>query len=153
MTWWLWIVLGMFLLAIELLAVDTAFYLVFLGFSSIFVGGVAWLTGLGGGLDWLLFGLVAGFSLMTFRARAYARFLPPDTSDDSARLIGASAVSRESIAPRAKGSVELRGTTWAAENVGSTTLAEGERCTVAAVAGIVLHVHAALPSNPEPSHD
>jgi len=163
MIWWLWIVLGMLLLGIELLAVDTAFYLVFLGFSSLFVGAVAWLTGLGPGLDWLLFGVVAGISLMSFRARVYARFLPADTSDDAARLIGAAGICREAIEPGAKGAVELRGTTWSGENAGATPLAVGQRCVVADVAGIVLRVratgapHAAVGSrsepDPEPSRD
>ena len=153
MTWWLWIVIGMLLLGIELLAVDTAFYLVFLGFSAVIVGGIAWLTGLGGGLDWLLFGVVAGISLMSFRARTYARFLPADSSGDAARLLGAACVSHETIAPGAKGSVELRGTRWAAENVGTTTLLPGQRCSVAGLAGIVLRVHAASIPDPDSSSD
>jgi membrane protein implicated in regulation of membrane protease activity len=36
----------------------------------------------------------------------------------------------------------MRGTTWSARNIGETVLNRGQRCVVAGVDGLVIHVRA-----------
>jgi len=74
MMWWAWIAVGAILLVSELGFVDAQFYLVFVGASALVVG----LLDLAGMLpadwmQWLLFAVLALFSMVVFRRRIYAR--------------------------------------------------------------------------------
>jgi membrane protein implicated in regulation of membrane protease activity len=57
-------------------------------------------------------------------------------------LIGEQALALDDIAPAAIGKAEMRGTTWSARNIGETGLVRGQRCVVAHVEGLVLHIRA-----------
>src|SRR5258708_33901093 len=74
MEWWAWIAVGAVLLGSELGFVDAQFYLVFVGASALVVG-ILDLAGLlpAVWMQWLLFGVLAGFFMVTFRRRSYAR--------------------------------------------------------------------------------
>ncbi len=50
------------------------------------------------------------------------------------------AVALGDIAPGAEGRAELRGTSWAAKNIGDGPLTEGQKCTVDRVDGLKLYV-------------
>ena len=74
MEWWAWIAVGAILLVSELAFVDAQFYLVFVGASALVVGFLD-LSGLlpAVWLQWLLFAVLAIFSMVTFRRRIYDR--------------------------------------------------------------------------------
>jgi len=74
MEWWAWIAVGAVLLGSELGFVDAQFYLVFVGGSALVVGFLD-LAGLlpAVWMQWLLFALLAVFSMVTFRRRIYER--------------------------------------------------------------------------------
>src|SRR5258708_28751207 len=74
MDWWAWIGVGAVLLGSELGFVDAQFYLVFVGASALVVG-ILDLAGLlpAVWMQWLLFAVLAAFSMVTFRRRIYAR--------------------------------------------------------------------------------
>jgi membrane protein implicated in regulation of membrane protease activity len=143
MPWWGWILVGSLLLAGELFVVEADFYLVFLGFAAIVVGGID-LLGLAGPIwfEWLLFAAVAVVSTVFFRRRVYDKLRPPGGAVGDS-VVGEWAVARDALAPGAIGRVELRGTLWEARNAGTAPLAPGARARVERVEGLVLTVRPA----------
>jgi hypothetical protein len=140
MAWWIWIVLGAALLAAELFLIDAEFYLVFLGVAAITVGFLD-VAGLGAPawLEWLLFAALSVVTLIAFRRRLYAKLRPVAEGLGDA-LVGETGVTREALAPGARGTAELRGTTWTAQNVGPDAIPAGARVTVERSEGLVLQV-------------
>ena len=138
MDWWLWLLIGLALLAVEMLT-PGGFYVAFFGVGALFVGALAGL-GLSGPpwLQWLIFSATAIVSLLVFRKRLLARtgMAGPTAAMDT--LEGEIAIPMEDLGPGAVGKAELRGTTWNAENADTRLLAKGERCRVARVQGLTL---------------
>jgi inner membrane protein len=139
MAWWFWIVLGAVLLAAEVI-ISADFYLVFFGIAGLVVGllavfGVA-LPVWG---QWLLFAGLAIAGLVIYRGRWKRKLMTADR-EMLPELEGELCVTREDIAPGARGRVDLRGSAWDAQNDDSAPLAAGERCVVARVDGLTLHV-------------
>lgn len=142
MPWWGWIVVGVALLAGELVA-DAQFYLVFLGAAAVLTGlfTVAGVTG-GVAVQWSAFGALAVVLLVGFRRRLYGR-LRGTTPPGHETIVGETAVVQEAIAPGAIGRAELRGTSWTARNVGGEALAAGQRAQVTRLEGLVLDLRRA----------
>ena len=138
MDWWLWLLIGLALLAVELLT-PGGFYVVFFGVGALVVGA---LTGLHAGgppwVQWLIFSATSILSLVLFRRRLLARggMAGPAVAMDT--LEGEIAIPMEDLAPGAVGRAELRGTSWNAENTDTRPLAKGQRCRVARVQGLTL---------------
>jgi len=139
--WWLWIVLGVVLLAAEILT-PGGFYIFFFGASAVCVG-VLKLLGFTQGLvsEGLLFvGLsVAGVAFLRRPLQERFRAQAPDSPDVDA-LVGEAAIAVQEIAPGGYGKVELRGSVWNAKNEEEAAIGAGERCRVARVDGLTLHV-------------
>jgi inner membrane protein len=137
MNWWIWIVLGLVLAAIEL-ATPGGFFVIFFGVSALVIGLLA-LADIGTALwlQLLLFPIVALIALKFFRQPLMAR-LGIRGGDDVDSLVGQVAIAVAMMAPGAHGRAELRGTTWNARNVDAATLAAGQRCRVVAVQGLML---------------
>jgi membrane protein implicated in regulation of membrane protease activity len=133
-------VLGAALLAAEMFLIDAQFYLVFLGAAALGVG-FANVVGLDGPawVEWLAFAALAVTLLVAFRERLRAKLRPagPGYADT---LVGETGVAREALAPGARGSAELRGTTWIAQNLGAEPIPAGARLVVERSDGVVLHV-------------
>jgi membrane protein implicated in regulation of membrane protease activity len=140
MPWWGWVLVGTLLLAGELFVVEADFYLVFLGFSAVVVGGLA-LLGLGGPVwsQWLIFAVVALASTIFFRRRVYQRLRPPGGAVSDS-VLGEWVVARDAIAPGALGQAELRGAVWSTRNTGGAVIPPGGRARVVRVEGLVLDV-------------
>jgi membrane protein implicated in regulation of membrane protease activity len=136
MTWWLWLLLGLVLAALELVSAG-GFYLIFFGISAMFLGLMTAL-GLGGplALQWLVFTIVAVVLLLAFR-RPILRMMTPDSQPVDS-LVGEIAVALDAIQPGAIGRAELRGSTWSARNLHTSELARGQRCRVQRVDGLLL---------------
>lgn len=141
MIWWLWILLGLVLAAIELIT-PGGFFIIFFGAGAIVVGVLAGL-GLAGPpwLEWLLFAGLSIVSLLLFRRPLLARIrrdeagtLPVDA------LEGERAVALEEIGPGSLGKVELRGSAWSAKNAGAFPIRRGEGAQVLKVEGLTLTV-------------
>jgi membrane protein implicated in regulation of membrane protease activity len=142
MTWWLWLVLGLVLLASEIFT-PGAFFVFFFGLAAIVVG----LVVVGGGapdwLQWGLFSLLSILSVVFLRRPLLARIMPVGREDlavDS--LVGEVATLLQDLPPGAIGKAELRGSSWTAKNVDARPLARGERSVVAQVDGLVLSLRA-----------
>ena len=139
MPWWGWLAVGTALLAAEV-AVQTEFWLAVIGAAALGVGGLL-LLGVPGPvwLQWLLFAVLSVLLAMTVRRQVSERFARLGKGIEP-ELIGEHGTSREDIAPGAVGSVEVRGSTWRARNVGGTALGEGDTISVQAVNGLTLDV-------------
>jgi membrane protein implicated in regulation of membrane protease activity len=140
MFWWLWVLLGFFLLLTELLT-PGGLYLLFFGASAIVVGllggmelsGPDW-------MQWLLFSILSIVALALFRRPLLRKLRLATQSKEVDSLVGETAAVLEDIPVEGVGKAELRGTSWSARNVGTSALVRGQLCTVEKVDGLHLWV-------------
>ena len=136
MSWWLWLVLGLGLTALELLS-PGGFYLIFFGLSAFLIGTLK-LLGLQSQVwvQWFLFTALSFVLLLLFRNPLMKAFRPAGTPVD--QLVGEIAIVIEDITAGAVGKAELRGTGWNARNAHHGPLHKGQRCRVQRVDGLML---------------
>ena len=141
MVWWHWMVLGLFLAALELVT-PGSFFIVFFGAAALIVG-LLDLWGLAGPIwvQWLLFSIISVAALLLFR-NPLLRLVRADQPGASLvdALITETAHALEDIPPDEFGRVELRGTPWSAKNVATQVIVKGQRCTVQRVDGLKLYI-------------
>jgi len=139
-SWWLWVLLGIALLAGEILT-PGGFYLCFFGAAALVVGALN-LSGFSAGLarEGLIFVALAVAGMLFFRRPLLERYrrLAPEIEVD--KLTSEVASALEEIAAGAIGKAELRGTTWNARNVGDIPIPKAARCRVLRVDGLTLDV-------------
>jgi len=138
MTWWIWVLIALGLLALELTSAT-----LHIGFFAVGAFVVAILVGLGVELPlWAQLAIFTGTSVFAFLfLRPIAvRKLKLDQKRVVDSLVGETAIASGPIEPQALGRAEMRGTTWSARNVGEAALIQGQRCAVVEVEGLVLHV-------------
>lgn len=130
MLWWHWLLLGVVLIALEM-AASGGFYIIFFGVAALAVAALA-LAGLGGPtwLQLLLFSVFSVASLLFFRNPIMRALNLEGGAPDIDTLAGETGSVLEPMPPGGNGRVELRGTSWSARNLGTTTLSSGARCTV-----------------------
>jgi len=140
MPWWGWVVIGVVLLGAELLLIDAAFYLVFIGAAAILVGllGAAALSG-PPAAQWAIFAALSVVLLLGFRKRVYGLVRGAAAPGHQA-LVGDLAIAQEPIGPGSQGRAELHGSMWTARNVGSGALEPGQPARVEGVDGLVLRI-------------
>jgi hypothetical protein len=141
LTWWMWMVLGLILLACELLT-PGGFYILFFGVGAIVVGllKLVGLTGMSLAIEGLIFVVVSVACLALFRKRVLSMFQKPPVNDRIDEIADETAVALDDIPARGLGKVELRGTSWNAENVGDAAISKSARCRIDKVDGLTLHV-------------
>jgi membrane protein implicated in regulation of membrane protease activity len=140
MTWWIWVLIGFALLAIEF--ASTTLHVAFFGLGGLFV---ALLVGLGWqGPLWAQLLVFTTFSLVALLLirPPLMRKLKMNESKDVDTLIGENAIAMDDIAVQGFGKAEMRGSSWNAQNVGTATLTKGQRCTVESIEGLVIRVRA-----------
>lgn len=145
MVWWIWVLFGFLLLALEM--TSFGLHLVFFGIGAIAVGFLV-AIGIGGPLwvQFLLFTGISILSLVLFRGPLLKRIRKdvigevrnPDRDD----VVGGVAIATEDIPVDSVGQAELRGSSWQARNVGGAPVAKGQRCTVDRVDGLMLLIRA-----------
>ncbi len=139
MPWWGWLAVGAVLLATEI-AVQTDFWLAVLGVAALGVGALArfglvettW-------VQWAAFGVLSVFFAVFVRRKIHEK-LVGSAPGIKAELIGEYGTVQAEIAPAGVGTIELRGSSWKARNVGDSPLAVGARVRVEAVDGFLLDV-------------
>jgi len=138
MTWWAWVILGLVLAAIEL-ATPGGFFVIFFGVAAIVVGGLEF-VGLANPawLQWLLFPVIAIVALRFFRKPLLERLRVGESTDRVDSLVGEVATVSSNLEPGQHGRAELRGSTWQARNVDTSSLAAGQRARVVAINGLML---------------
>ena len=141
MEWWVWLVVSLVLLLLEL-ATPGGFYFVFFGVSALLVGV---LTALGitttDWVEWLLFSAFAIVATALFRRPLLKRFGADLPGVEVDTLVGETAMLLEEIQPGGLGKGELRGTSWNVCNQGRDELRRGQRCRVQRVDGLTLFVN------------
>ena len=145
MPWWLWMLLGFALLAVEIVT-PGLFYFFFFGVGAILVGA---LVGVGVdasiSLQWLLFSIFSVATLLLFREKLVALL---DTKNINARtgdfdsIVGEVVILTDDLAPNATGKAEGRSSSWTVVNGGSDPLRKGQRCHVYKMEGLTLWVRA-----------
>lgn len=140
MTWWAWLVIGLLLLAGEILT-PGGFYLIFFGVAALLVGLVKMLGfELGLAMEGLLFVVASVAGLMFFRKPLLERFRKLTPVSDVDNLTSEIASAMEEIPVQGIGKVELRGTSWNARNVSDAPIPKSTRCRVERVDGLTLEV-------------
>lgn len=140
MAWWIWVLIGLFLLALEAATPGGLFFL-FFGLAGLVVGGLAAL-GVGGSpaIQWLLFTALALVALVALRGPLKARLNVDGRHKAVDQLSEQEAIALEDLPPGGLGRVELRGSTWSGRNGGDAPIAKGQRCRVERVDGLTLWV-------------
>jgi hypothetical protein len=142
MVWWLWVLLGLVLLGVELVT-PGGFFAIFFGVAAIVVGvlvGAGWISQ--GTTEWLLFSVFSVVGVAAFR-KPLLRALKLDQPRKAVDAIaGEEAVVVEEVSPGGVGKAELRGATWTARTEGALALAKGQRCRVVRVEGLTLWLKA-----------
>lgn len=141
LTWWMWMILGLALLACEMIT-PGVFYFMFLGISGLLTGLVFWLApDLPAWAPWLMFSVFSAISLAFFRKPLMEKLqLSGKHGHKVDSLIGETALALEDIGPGAIGKVELRGASWTACNSGDQPIQRSGRPKVERVEGLTLHV-------------
>ena len=139
MSWWLWLLVGMGLLLLELIT-PGGFFIFFFGVGAVIVGVLA-VLGIAGSqwFQWLLFGSLSAGALLLFR-KPLQQKLRIKTTHEVDTMIGETAIALADIGIREVGKAELRGSAWTARNIGTAPIALGQRCRVTAVDGLTLHI-------------
>lgn len=130
MVWWGWMVIGLLLMCAEMMAVDAAFYLVFLGIAAVLVGLVGML-----GVDlpiagqWIMFAGLAATSMVFFRRKVYLKIRGNPIGFED-QVDGRHVTVIEDVAAGGQTRVEFRGSRWDAVNVGNAALVTGEQAII-----------------------
>jgi membrane protein implicated in regulation of membrane protease activity len=140
MPWWGWIIIGVLLLAAELLAVDAQFYLIFLGAAAILVG-LGDIAGpeLPAWLEWLAFAVLSILLMFTLRRHLYEKLRnrPVGAVESD---VGRFLALTEELAPGKSCRAEYRGTYWTALNIGGRAIPAGGNARIESVDGLTLRV-------------
>ncbi|MBP7127094.1 NfeD family protein [Myxococcota bacterium] len=154
MDWWIWLVVGIVLMVLEV--VTPGFVLFFFGGAAVLLGG---LLSLGIGMpvwaEFLLFSVLAVVLTVAFRGPLKRRLEGrPRSAPRVDRLEDETATPLVSLEPGATGQAELRGTVWKARNESTNPLAPGSPCRVVRVDGLTLVLAPGRPGPdvPEPPH-
>jgi len=138
MPWWGWMIFGALLLGSELLGIDAAFYLVFIGIAAAITGFIE----LGGirlepWLQWLVFSGIALMSMVLFRKSLYAKLRGSGVGYDGGPA-GDIVTLEQTLQPGEKGRLAYRGSDWNVVNDSKQTLATGSQVQISRVDGLTL---------------
>ncbi len=139
-TWWMWLLLGLGLMALEMVT-PGGFFVLFFGIGAASVGLLDFAgLHLSFPIQGLLFVTIAVVSIVLFRKPLQQRFqgnMPKGKVDN---LVGETACALEDIPVDGIGKAELRGSAWNAHNIGDAPIPGSARCRVERVDGLTLHV-------------
>lgn len=140
--WWMWLLVGIALLGIEILT-PGGFFIFFFGAAALAVGLLAllgWQPGLP--VQGLIFLALSVVSLLLFRKPLLERFQKSIPNKQVDSLVGETAVALEEIPAGGMGKAELRGSAWSARNLGDSPIQLKQRVRVERIDGLTLDVRA-----------
>jgi len=141
MIWWLWLIVGLALLGVEMLT-PGGFFTIFFGVAAIIVGilarfglaGPAW-------MEWIWFSGLSIASLVLFRKPLLDWMRRREIKHPEVdSLVGETAVVLEPVPGNGVGKAELRGTSWSARSADGSSLPVGVRCRVDRIDGLTLWI-------------
>jgi len=139
LTWWAWLIVGLVLMAGELL-LPTGFFLFFFGVGAVATAFIAVLGLTSFALQGLAFVVISLVCVVLLRKPLLAKFHFRNRAHLVDSMVGETAKALEAIAPQETGRVEMRGTSWSALNTGSEPILPNVRCRIERVEGLTLHV-------------
>ena len=139
MDWWMWALLGLGLVACEMLT-PGGFYFAFFGVGALVtsalvgfgIAGPAW-------VHWVLFTVISVICLVPLRGRL-VRWATAGEMPRVDSLVGEELVLLDDVGPGKPGKGELRGSTWSVRTAGASALPRGARVRVTRVDGLTLWV-------------
>ena len=140
MPWWGWMIIGALLLGSELLGVEAAFYLVFIGLAAMATG----LVELAGAdlepwMQWILFSVVSVVFMVIFRKKLYA-MLRGDGVGYETGPAGEIVTCEQALQPGQSGRMSYRGTDWTIVNDSDQAFSPGQRVRISRVDGLKLNL-------------
>ncbi len=142
MPWWGWMIIGAILLGAELLGVDAAFYLVFIGIAALITGLVELAgAGLEVWVQWILFSVIAIVLMVLFRKKLYARLRGGGVGYQTGPA-GEILTLEQALEPGQTGRINYRGTDWTIVNDSDEAFAAGQRVRISRVDGLKLNLDA-----------
>jgi membrane protein implicated in regulation of membrane protease activity len=139
MAWWMWVLAGLVLLALEL-ATPGGLFALFFGIGAILVAPLSAL-GLDPAWQWVAFPVISVALLAELRRTLLDRLhrRPPAPVDP---IVGQEVVLLRDIPPGGEGQAELRGVPWVARVASGIPLRAGQRCRVERLDGLTLWLRA-----------
>ncbi len=138
---WGWMIFGAFLLGSELLGVDAAFYLVFIGLAAVLTGFIEVIgIDLEPWVQWLAFSVFGLVLMIFFRKKLYQK-LRGDGVGYEVGPTGEMVQMAETLQPGDSGRLSFRGTDWTVVNDGDTTIEKGSRVRISRIDGLTLIVN------------
>ncbi len=138
MTWWMWVLLGIGLLVVEMVTPGGLFAL-FFGIGALCTA-IAAALGASATVEWLLFTTISLVLLATLRRTLQEKLRHPGVAVDS--LVGEEVVLLAELPAGGEGKAELRGVPWSARAASGIALRAGQRCRVERIDGLTLWVRA-----------
>ncbi len=140
MAWWAWIIAGLVLMGVEILAVDTAFYLIFIGVAALLLG-IAGLAGIALPIwaQWVVFAILAFIFMVFFREKLYKKLRGGALGFRDPAVGKLVTVERE-VPPGAETRVKMRGSRWTAVNISDQVIAKGSQARISEVDGLNLMI-------------
>ena len=141
MPWWGWIIFGALLLGSELMFIDAAFYLVFIGLAAIIVGLVEQFgVSLEYWAQWMLFAGLSLVSMVLFREQLYKKLRGSSGAGYETGPAGEIIKLEENLSPGDSCRMAYRGTTWTVLNDGANAVAVNENVRIDSVDGLTLKI-------------
>ena len=141
MPWWGWIIFGVLLFGSELMLIDAAFYLVFIGLAAIIVGLVELLgLSLQYWQQWMLFAGLSLVSMVLFRQQLYQKLRGGSGPGYEAGPAGETIKLEQDLAPGDSCRMSYRGTTWTVFNADADAMTNGEKVHIDSVDGLTLKI-------------
>jgi membrane protein implicated in regulation of membrane protease activity len=138
MAWWVWVLLGIGLLVVEV-ATPGGLFALFFGVGALAVAALA-LAGVGTVAQWLAFTAISVLLLLTLRRTLQARLAARGGAVDS--LVGEEVVLLADLPAGGETKAELRGSPWSARAAPGVSFPAGARARVERVDGLVLWLRA-----------
>lgn len=140
MAWWVWIVVGLVLMGLEMSAVDAAFYLIFIGAAALLMG-IAGMAGIDLPVwaQWTSFAILAFVFMVFFREKLYVR-LRGGVVGFQDTAIGRRVTIEEDVAPGEETRIKMRGTKWTAINTGSRVISKGNQARITEIDGLTIKI-------------
>ena len=140
MPWWGWMIIGALLLGSELLGVEAAFYLVFIGLAAM-VTGLVELAGadLEPWMQWILFSIISVVFMVIFRKKLYAMLRGSGVGYQTGPA-GEIVTVEEALQPGQSGRMSYRGTDWTIVNDSDQAFSAGQRVRISRVDGLKLNL-------------
>jgi len=138
MSWWLWVLVGIALLVVEV-STPGGLFALFFGVGALLVAPLA-AFGVGDTLQWLAFSVLSLVGLGLLRGPLMRRL--ERSPAKAPELVGEQATLLEDLPAGGEGKAELRGTQWTARAASGIPLRKGQRCLVERVDGLTLWLRA-----------